>query len=137
MPLDTALARIARAGMDGVELLGEPQRYDQRELLPLLSRHGLRVTALTAAARLETGRDLSHPDAAVRERSIAHLEHCVRFAAGIGAPVVAVAPSAIGRHRSLPHRTRNGTGRSKGSGDSRASRTRTACCSASRSSTAM
>lgn len=96
--LDGAFATVARVGIPGVELLGEPAAYDEPLVHRLLERYDLRVTSLTAAARLPTGRDLSHPDSARRERTIAHLVACMDFARRVGAPVVAVAPAAVGRH---------------------------------------
>jgi sugar phosphate isomerase/epimerase len=98
MPITEAFALVAQSGIEGVELLGDPALYDADTLLAELAGHGLTVTALTAAARLPTGRDLSHPDPAIRAATIDHLRRCVEFARRIGAPVVAVAPAAIGRY---------------------------------------
>jgi D-psicose/D-tagatose/L-ribulose 3-epimerase len=98
LPLDRTFAIVSNAGLDAVELLGEPRAHDPHELREMLARHGLRVTGLTAAARLPTGRDLAHPDAAIRERTIVHLGECIALARMLGAPFVAVAPSAIGRY---------------------------------------
>lgn len=90
---------LQRCGYDGVELLGEPDTYQPAEQVrQLVADHGLSVTALTAASRLETGRDLSSPRPEVRQASIDHLLRCVEFAAAVGCPLVGVAPAAVGRY---------------------------------------
>jgi sugar phosphate isomerase/epimerase len=88
----------ARLGYDAIELLGEPDAHPAADLRRLLHDHGLKVSALTAAARLVTERDLSHPRESVRRRAVDHLRTCVDYAAEIGAPIVGVAVTAVGRY---------------------------------------
>jgi sugar phosphate isomerase/epimerase len=97
-PLDEVLARIAGAGCDGVELLGEPDRWPRDEVRRLLARHQLTPLALTASCKVpETRRDLAHPDAAVRTDAVAYVVQCLRFASEIGAPLVQMLPSGESR----------------------------------------
>ncbi len=104
-PLDETLGRIAAAGCDGVELLGEPDRWPPAEVRRLLARHGLAPLALTASCKVpETRRDLAHPDPAVRADAVAYLVACLRFASEIGAPLVQMLPS--GETRLAPVSTR-------------------------------
>lgn len=98
LPLYSALSIIRDAEIDAVELPGEPGALARSDLVPTLSLHGVRVSGFTAIARLPTGRDLAHPDEAVRRETIRHFTHCVELARRVDAPFVAVAPSAIGRH---------------------------------------
>ncbi len=98
LPLDEAFAVIRGAGLDAVELLGDPLAHDPRQIERALSRHGIGVTGLTAVARLQTGRDLAHPDAVIRARTIEHVLECIDLAQRLDASFVAVTPSAIGRH---------------------------------------
>jgi sugar phosphate isomerase/epimerase len=98
MATSEALRVLKDADIAGVELLGDPERYDVGSLLDDLSANSIVVTGLTAAARLSTGRDLSHPDPQVRDATVVHLRRCIAFAQRVCAPVVAVAPAAIGRH---------------------------------------
>jgi sugar phosphate isomerase/epimerase len=99
-PLKRLFAAAAAHGISGVELLGEPE-LDLRDQARTATAHGLRLTALTAAGRLATGRDLGHPDASVRSRTRDHYRACIDVAADIGAPVVGVAPMAVGRAQPL------------------------------------
>ncbi len=105
MSLDAILARIGHAGCDGVELLGEPDRWAPDEIRRLLARHRLVPLALTASCKApETRRDLAHPDPAVRADAVAYLVACLRFASEVGAPLVQMLPS--GETRLAPIATR-------------------------------
>ena len=104
-PLDETLGRIAAAGCDGVELLGEPDRWPPEEVRRLLASHGLAPLALTASCKVpETRRDLAHPDPAVRADAVVYLVACLRFASEVGAPLVQMLPS--GETRLAPITTR-------------------------------
>jgi D-psicose/D-tagatose/L-ribulose 3-epimerase len=97
-PLDQTLGRIAAAGYDGVELPGEPDQWSPAAVRDLLARRSLAPLALTASCKVpETRRDLAHPDPEIRRDAIAYVEHCLRFAAEIGAPVVQMLPSGESR----------------------------------------
>ncbi len=103
--LDEVLGRMADAGCDGVELLGEPDRWPASEVRRLLARHSLMPLALTAQCKVpETRRDLAHPDPAVRADAVNYLVQCLRFAADVGVPIVQMLPS--GETRLSPIATR-------------------------------
>jgi len=100
-PLAETLARIAGAGCDGIELLGEPDLVEVAEVRALLARHHLTPVALTASCKSpETRRDLAHPDPTIRDDAIAYVVRCVRFAADVGIPLVQMLPS--GESRLMP-----------------------------------
>ena len=100
-PLAETLARIAGAGCDGIELLGEPDLVGVADVRALLARHHLTPVALTASCKSpETRRDLAHPDPTIRDDAIAYLVRCVRFAADVGIPLVQMLPS--GESRLMP-----------------------------------
>jgi len=104
-PLDEILRHIADAGCDGVELLGEPDRWPANEVRRLLERRDLAPLALTASCKVpETPRDLAHPSADVRAEAVAYLVQCLRFAVDVGAPLVQMLPS--GESRLSPMTTR-------------------------------
>jgi sugar phosphate isomerase/epimerase len=104
-PLEGTLARIAAAGYGGVELPGEPERWDPREVRRWLERYRLAPVALTASCKVpETARDLAHPDPAVRSEAVTYLRKCLEFAAAVGAPLAQMLPS--GETRLSPIATR-------------------------------
>ncbi|MGQ0569135.1 MAG: sugar phosphate isomerase/epimerase family protein, partial [Armatimonadota bacterium] len=104
-PLDDTLRRIAAAGCDGVELLGEPERWRPEEIRHLVERFGLVPLALTASCKVpETRRDLAHPDPAVRAEAVGYLTQCVRIAAAVGVPIVQMLPSGESRLSPIANR---------------------------------
>ncbi|MDR7418162.1 MAG: sugar phosphate isomerase/epimerase family protein [Armatimonadota bacterium] len=93
-PLDATLARIAAAGYDGVELPGEPDRWQPAEVRRLLERYGLAPLALTASCMYpQTPRDLANPDPGVRAKAVQYVVECLHFAADVGVPLVQMLPS--------------------------------------------
>jgi sugar phosphate isomerase/epimerase len=105
--LEETLMRIAAAGCDGVELLGEPSMWTPDAVRRLLARSGLAPLALTASCKVpETRRDLAHPDPALRADAVAYVVDCLRFAAAVGAPVVQMLPSGESRLAPIESRER-------------------------------
>lgn len=104
-PLDDTLGRIAKAGYDGVELPGEPDRWAPGEVRGALARHGLAPLALTASCMFpQTPRDLANPDPVIRGHAVRYIVDCLRFAAEVGAPLVQMLPSGETRLRPVASR---------------------------------
>lgn len=82
-PLEESARMAAAAGFDGVELLGDLDRYTAREAGEILSAEGLEVFSLTP-----TDADLAHPDPDVRSAGVDYYRRLVEFAADLGGPVV-------------------------------------------------
>jgi D-psicose/D-tagatose/L-ribulose 3-epimerase len=101
-PLERLLERIARLGYEGIELSGEPARYNINELQRLLNEYHLTVPFLTASCDWPTEeRDLANPSAKVRARAVAHFKACVDLADALDTPGVGLIPQACGRFRPL------------------------------------
>ena len=97
-PIEVTFARLRRFGYDGVELTGEPDRYDAGEVRRLAGDFGLSFTSIAGMYPWPTdSRDLANPDPAVRGRAVQYLRRCVDFALGVGAPLVIVVPSAVSK----------------------------------------
>ena len=92
-PFEHSAARLARLGCDGVEVLGEPDRYTPAVIKEQCDRHGLAVYSVLAMA---TGdRDLAHPDRDVRAHGISYLRSVLAFASALGASIVSTIPTAV------------------------------------------
>jgi sugar phosphate isomerase/epimerase len=97
-PIDVTLQRLQRFGYDGVELTGEPERYDPRQVRRQAEELGLTITSVAGMYPWPTdSRDLANPDPGVRQRAVQYLCRCVDFAAELGAPLVIVVPSAVSK----------------------------------------
>ncbi|TMV49514.1 sugar phosphate isomerase/epimerase [Paenibacillus mesophilus] len=95
-PMETSLQRLRRFGYDGVELAGEPAKLDFNKLQEQMKRHGLICTSICGIYTAE--RDLSHPDPEVRRGAIQYVKDCVDMAQRLGASVVIVVPTPVGKN---------------------------------------
>ncbi|MBO8140717.1 MAG: sugar phosphate isomerase/epimerase [Firmicutes bacterium] len=99
-PLEAVFERASRYGLDGVELVAEPDGYDIDQIQQLCNKHKLKVFSLLGMYPWPTdSRDLSHPDADVRNRAVAYLQACVDLALALGARSVNVIPTGVFRTR--------------------------------------
>ncbi|MGQ9478239.1 MAG: sugar phosphate isomerase/epimerase family protein [Candidatus Bipolaricaulia bacterium] len=96
--LVSILAKLRRFGYDGIELMGEPGRYRARQVRRLCAAHDLKVLSIAGIYPWPTEeRDLSNPEPRVRRQAIDYLRQCCDLAAELGAPLVIVVPSAVGK----------------------------------------
>jgi sugar phosphate isomerase/epimerase len=95
-PMETSLQRLRRFGYDGVELAGEPAKLDIDKLREQMKRYGLICTSICGIYTAE--RDLSHPDTEVRRGAVQYVKDCVDMAERLGASVVIVVPTPVGKN---------------------------------------
>jgi len=76
--------RLSSLGFDGVELMGDLNRYAPGEAADILRDQGLSVLSLTPADV-----DLAHPNREIRSAAIDYFLRLLDFAAAIGNPLVA------------------------------------------------
>lgn len=97
-PVEVTFKRLQRFGYDGVELTGEPDRYDLPQVRRLADEYGLSFTSIAGMYPWPTeSRDLSNPDPTIRKRAVQYLQQCVDMAVAAGAPLVIVVPSAVSK----------------------------------------
>jgi sugar phosphate isomerase/epimerase len=98
-PIETTLDRLHRFGYDGIEISGEPTRYDPDEVRRLLDQYELEcwggVTIMTE------GRDLVHPDKYVRIGTIAYMKDCIRMIRALKGTIFCIVPSTVGKVKPL------------------------------------
>jgi sugar phosphate isomerase/epimerase len=98
-----SIDRLARLGYDAVEIEGEPETRDPRRIKKLAEDAGLAVGSVCPNFTAE--RDLSHPEADVRNAARVYLREVSEFAAELEAPRFIVAPTAYSRVQPIadPH----------------------------------
>jgi sugar phosphate isomerase/epimerase len=98
-PIETTLERLHRLGYDGIEISGEPARYDAQDVRRLLDQYQLEcwggVTIMTE------GRDLVHPDKYVRVGTIAYMKDCIRMIRQLRGTIFCIVPSTVGKVKPL------------------------------------
>jgi D-psicose/D-tagatose/L-ribulose 3-epimerase len=96
-PLPVTFQRLQKYGYDGLELVGEPQRYDIQEIKGLCQEFGLSVLSVLGWSIWPLERDLAHPDSQMRQKALQYAAECVDLAVDVGAPLVVVIPASAGR----------------------------------------
>ena len=94
-PLQEVAQDLSRLGYNGVELLGDPERYPPQEARKILAGEGLSVFSLTP---LDV--DLAHPDPGVRRQALDYYQRLFDYAAELGAGIVSC-HGKVGRVRPI------------------------------------
>lgn len=98
-PIEVTLERLHRYGYDGIEISGEPDRYDTSEVRRLLDKHNLEcwgsVTIMTE------GRDLVHTDKAVRLDTILYMKDCIKMIRELNGRIFCIVPSTVGKTKPM------------------------------------
>ncbi|MBG81570.1 MAG: sugar phosphate isomerase/epimerase [Phycisphaerales bacterium] len=94
-PLEVTLERLARYGYEGIEIMGEPDKYEPKETRRLLEKHGVRCWG--AVSIMLQCRDLIHADHYLRLGSIEYLKDCITMVHELGGEVMCIVPSEVGK----------------------------------------
>jgi sugar phosphate isomerase/epimerase len=86
---------LARYGYKSIELSGEPDVFDTKELRKLLAENG--IACWGAVSLMFEGRDLIHADEAVRATSIRYLNDCITMAKELDGYEMTIVPSQVGK----------------------------------------
>src|SRR4030042_4253003 len=97
-PVRTQFMRLAKYGYEGIELVGEPDRYNIPEVKGLCKEFGVRVSSILGWSIWGIpGRDSASPDEIERSAALKYCKSCVDLASQLGAPVLVVLPGPAGR----------------------------------------
>lgn len=97
-PLEITYQRLKKFGYDGIELEGEPDKYSPSKIKELCKTYDLAVLGIAGMYPWPTKeRDLSNPNPGIRSRAVDYLKKCCDFAEQVGAPLIIVVPSAVGK----------------------------------------
>ncbi len=98
-PIETTLERLYRLGYNGIEIGGEPARYNTDEVRRLLEQCELECWG--AVTIMTEGRDLAHPDKYVRVGTIAYMKDCIKMIRALGGQILCIVPSTVGKVKPL------------------------------------
>ncbi len=98
-PIETTLERLHRFGYDGIEISGEPARYDTDEVRRLMDKH--EIECWGTVTLMFDGRDLVHPDKYIRIGTIAYMKDCIKMAKALGGKMFCIVPSTVGKVKPL------------------------------------
>ena len=91
-PIELGIARVAGAGYDGVELVGEPADTDATAIAAALNANGVRASSIVSI--YTPGRDIVSSTASVRSAAIDYVKGNIDYGQLLGADVVTFTPTA-------------------------------------------
>lgn len=101
-PLEKAYSRLQDTGFEGIELVGEPERYNSDQVNKLNALYGISVVSVLSWCLWPMEeRDLAHYDPGMRKKAVAYICRNIDLARSVGASIVVVIPGPAGR--TAPH----------------------------------
>src|SRR3954452_3449 len=94
-PIETTIRRLAKYGYETIEISGEPEKYDTKDVRRLLQEHHLRCWG--SVSLMFAGRDLIHADPAVRESTVQYLKDCITMVKELEGREMTIVPSQVGK----------------------------------------
>jgi len=94
-PIEVTIRRLARYGYKSIEISGEPDIFDTKELRELLAENG--IACWGAVSLMFEGRDLIHADESVRTASINYLNDCITMVKELDGYEMTIVPSQVGK----------------------------------------
>ncbi|MDX1995570.1 MAG: sugar phosphate isomerase/epimerase family protein [bacterium] len=94
-PIEHTIQRLSRLGYDGIQIMGEPRKYDWKAVRKLLDDHNLKCFG--SVSIMLAGRDLIHADPYYREMTIQYLKECLDMVAALGGNMFTLVPSEVGK----------------------------------------
>lgn len=98
-PIETTLERLHRFGYDGIEISGEPARYNTDEVRALMEKY--QIECWGGVTLMFEGRDLIHPDRYVRIGTLAYMKDCIRMIKALGGQMFCIVPTTVGKTKPL------------------------------------
>ncbi len=98
-PIDITIRRLAKYGYQTIEIAGDPDNYDTKEVNRLLKENGVKCWG--SVSLMFAGRDLIHADAAVRESSVQYLKDCITMVKELNGHEMTIVPSEVGKVKAM------------------------------------
>lgn len=93
--IDVTIRRLAKSGYDAIEIEGEPEKYDTKQVKNLLKENN--IVCFGSVSLMFEGRDLIHADEAVRTSTVQYLKDCVTMVEELEGREMTIVPSQVGK----------------------------------------
>jgi sugar phosphate isomerase/epimerase len=94
-PIEITIRRLAKFGYESIEISGEPEQYNTREVRKLLQEHGLRCWG---AVTLMLGeRNLVAKDETQRARTVQYVNDCITMVKELDGDEMTIVPGTVGK----------------------------------------
>lgn len=98
-PIDITIRRLAKYGYDSIEIAGDPDNYNTKEILALLKENNIRCWG--SVSLMFAGRDLIHADEAVRASTVQYLKDCITMVKELEGREMTIVPSEVGKVKAM------------------------------------
>lgn len=98
-PIEITIRRLAKYGYKSIEISGDPENYDTKEVKKLLDENGLKCWG--SVSLMFAGRDLIHANPAVRASSIKYLKDCITMVKELDGYEMTIVPSEVGKVQAM------------------------------------
>lgn len=94
-PIETTLERLHRLGYDGIEISGEPHKYNTTHVKKLLKKYNLECWG--SHSIMMPGRDLVHENKSVRQDTMRYMKACISMVHDLDGSIFVIFPTECGR----------------------------------------
>jgi sugar phosphate isomerase/epimerase len=94
-PIEITIRRLARFGYESIEISGEPEQYNTREVRKLLQEHGLRCWGSVTLMLGE--RNLVSKDETQRARTVHYVNDCITMVKELDGEEMTIVPGTVGK----------------------------------------
>jgi sugar phosphate isomerase/epimerase len=93
--IDVTIRRLAKSGYDAIEIEGDPDKYDTKQVKKLLKENN--IFCFGSVSLMFEGRDLIHADEGIRASTVQYLKDCVTMAKELEGREMTIVPSQVGK----------------------------------------
>ena len=94
-PIEVTIRRLAKYGYESIEISGEPEKYDTKEVRQLLDAYGLRCWG--SVTLMFAGLNFPSADEATRERTVKYVKDCIAMVKELDGEVMTIVPGTVGK----------------------------------------
>jgi sugar phosphate isomerase/epimerase len=94
-PIDVTVRRLAKYGYESIEIGGEPEKYDTKELRKILKDNGIRCWGTVTL--MFPGLNLLAKDEAERSKTVKYVKDCITMVSELNGEVITIVPGTVGK----------------------------------------
>ena len=93
-PIEVTIARLAKYGYKSIEISGEPEKYDTKEVRGLLNQYGL--SCWGSVTLMFPGLCFPAADEATRARTVKYVKDCITMVKELDGQEMTIVPGTVG-----------------------------------------
>jgi len=94
-PIDVTIRRLAKYGYESIEISGEPDIYDTKEVRKLLQENGIKCWG--SVTLMLGDRGLPQKDVGKREKSVQYVKDCITMVRELEGYEITIVPGTVGK----------------------------------------